>query len=377
MMMRSQPTVLASSEQGIVSPKGRPLSPRTIHREHLRYHNQIALKRSELVFSWLSQQWKLAVTPIERQLLNTGESVIVDWGGASMHLRLEPALVNTALRNAVGIDAPPEVAAELRAILIEAAFADLATAFESSQRKRFRLVESAPMEPVVPVKGGLPDAASVHPHGFCVKLSDGETDFLCEAWTDELGLGFVANALRDFPLSRSSGEMWDSLPILVQIAAGWTTLEMSTIRTLNIHDVVLMDECLVGGEIDKVFLRIGRRFGVSGELSESTIKITDWLEEIMDEYDGYDEDNREADAAEGQAGVLDQIPVRLHFDLGERTMPLADLKRLGPGYVLELGRELRRAVTIRANGKKIGEGELVDIDGYLGVSILSIAPPSD
>ena len=48
---------------------------------------------------------------------------------------------------------------------------------------------------------------------------------------------------------------------------------------------------------------------------------------------------------------------------------------LGPGHVFDLGRELRRAVIIRANGKVIGEGELVDVDGQIGVAVLSLAPP--
>ena len=44
-------------------------------------------------------------------------------------------------------------------------------------------------------------------------------------------------------------------------------------------------------------------------------------------------------------------------------MNLKELCVLKPGYVFELGRDLRRSVNIRANGKLIGEGELVDIDG--------------
>lgn len=66
----------------------------------------------------------------------------------------------------------------------------------------------------------------------------------------------------------------------------------------------------------------------------------------------------------------------MSFDLGERMMTLSELRTLAPGYVIELGRDIRRAVTIRVNGRKIGEGELVDIDGYIGLSLLSIHPHS-
>jgi type III secretion protein Q len=41
--------------------------------------------------------------------------------------------------------------------------------------------------------------------------------------------------------------------------------------------------------------------------------------------------------------------------------------------VFELGRPVRSAVNIRANGKLIGEGELVDVDGQMAVSILNLS----
>jgi type III secretion protein Q len=69
-------------------------------------------------------------------------------------------------------------------------------------------------------------------------------------------------------------------------------------------------------------------------------------------------------------GVLDDIPVRLTFDVGEREISLGDLKSIQPGYVFNLGRDPRSVVSIRANGRLIGEGELVDIEGRLGVSVL-------
>lgn len=72
------------------------------------------------------------------------------------------------------------------------------------------------------------------------------------------------------------------------------------------------------------------------------------------------------------AARLETMPVRVTFDLGQRSLTLAELREIGPGHVFELGRELRRCVQVRANGRLIGEGELVDVDGRLGVSIQSL-----
>jgi type III secretion protein Q len=205
---------------------------------------------------------------------------------------------------------------------------------------------------------------------------------LCEAWLDDLALGFLANALRAWQVQPSSTQTWDGLPVNFQIAAGWTTMSLRSISRLKLHDVILLDECLIGGEEAQVMIRLGERWGVRGRLSGSTITITDWLDEIMNETDDFDEPDEyddhefESEATEDTADGLDKIPVRMHFDLGERVMTFAELRALAPGYVIELGREVRRSVAIRVNGRKIGEGELVDIDGYVGVSLLSVDPPS-
>ena len=69
---------------------------------------------------------------------------------------------------------------------------------------------------------------------------------------------------------------------------------------------------------------------------------------------------------------LDALPVRLHFDLGQRKMPLAEVTALQVGQVLELTRPLSQAVSIRANGALIGTGELMEIGGRIAVGITSL-----
>jgi len=69
------------------------------------------------------------------------------------------------------------------------------------------------------------------------------------------------------------------------------------------------------------------------------------------------------------AASFDAIPVRLSFDLGEIHLTLAELRALQPGQTIRLGHPVASAVRIRANGALIGEGELIEIDGLLGVSV--------
>jgi type III secretion protein Q len=72
---------------------------------------------------------------------------------------------------------------------------------------------------------------------------------------------------------------------------------------------------------------------------------------------------------------VDNIPVSLDFDLGSLSVPLGELAALKPGYVLELPGSLEKLrVTIRANGTRVGYGELVAVGDVLGVQLLALEP---
>ncbi|WP_446424043.1 type III secretion system cytoplasmic ring protein SctQ [Mailhella sp.] len=63
------------------------------------------------------------------------------------------------------------------------------------------------------------------------------------------------------------------------------------------------------------------------------------------------------------------IDIRLNFELDRTVITLGELSSLAPGYVFTLGCDAQTPVTVRANGKAIARGRLVDMDGTLGVQI--------
>ncbi len=78
--------------------------------------------------------------------------------------------------------------------------------------------------------------------------------------------------------------------------------------------------------------------------------------------------------AEDQAGLdVGGIDVELCFELERRTMTVADLAALVPGYTFTLGCDPLSPVWLRINGAVIGTGRLVDINGVLGVQVDSLA----
>ena len=80
------------------------------------------------------------------------------------------------------------------------------------------------------------------------------------------------------------------------------------------------------------------------------------------------------DPVSASALDTDSLPVKLVFLAGEMEVALRDLSRIAPGYVFDLERPVDRHVEVRANGRRIGIGELVEIDRRVGVRMLKCEP---
>ncbi|MBA3502601.1 MAG: FliM/FliN family flagellar motor C-terminal domain-containing protein [Myxococcota bacterium] len=69
----------------------------------------------------------------------------------------------------------------------------------------------------------------------------------------------------------------------------------------------------------------------------------------------------------------DDAHLELTVQLGTTRMSLRALAELAVGQIVSLGRPLAGPFEVRAGGRLVGQGELVDIDGELGVRIVSLA----
>ncbi len=67
---------------------------------------------------------------------------------------------------------------------------------------------------------------------------------------------------------------------------------------------------------------------------------------------------------------VESLPLQLHVVVGEREFTLAEIQSLSPGTVVELGTDRSDPVRLMINGKILGEGELVEVEGKLGVRVL-------
>lgn len=330
-----------------------PIAIRKLDSEQIGHLRQIARRREPVFFQWLGREWSFRVSALtsERQGLS---ELRLDWGGAHARFRCDESFISQIAQASLGIEDEHVLQEEWRMFIIEAAFADLAGLVERHTRKRFVLnAQPGQAEPAEWKK-------------FLLELDTGDHVSRAEIWLDQLGVGFLSNALLEIPTESANFRAWFDLPIRVRFLIGETRLAWSVFKDLARRDVILVEDCRLGDQLRELSVEIGGKLFATGEFAGRKITIVDDLEKSMDELDDSDLDRQDA---------YGELSIRLSFDLGERSLPLSELMSIGPGHVFELGREVRRAVFVRANGKLIGEGELVDVDGQIGVALLSIALP--
>jgi flagellar motor switch/type III secretory pathway protein FliN len=74
------------------------------------------------------------------------------------------------------------------------------------------------------------------------------------------------------------------------------------------------------------------------------------------------------DASATSEAVLD-APLVVRVELGAVTMSAREWAALRPGDVVAVGRRVSEPVVLRVAGMVVARGELVDIEGELGVRI--------
>ncbi|WHS62121.1 FliM/FliN family flagellar motor switch protein [Pseudomonas sp. G2-4] len=74
---------------------------------------------------------------------------------------------------------------------------------------------------------------------------------------------------------------------------------------------------------------------------------------------------------------LGALPVRLEFLLATHDLDLAALSRIIAGQLIPLTDDAARHIEVRANGKPVALGELVQLDGQLGVELLKVYRDGD
>ncbi|WP_395687942.1 type III secretion system cytoplasmic ring protein SctQ [Caenimonas koreensis] len=324
----------------------RPLQLATVSRDALSSRNVLCRKRPPMSAQWLDEDWTFDIGPA-RQAVPSECFVECDWGGARAFIGIGRASLDQLAGLALPGDEPVQWPVPVLLAALEFSASELVALVESITRKSMRIVSVT----------ARPNMAGLDSYEW--QAWSHEQELTGELLLDATASRFLAAALRDQPGIQTDLD-WNELPLRLQLVAGWVDLSASALRGIALRDVVVLDECLLSQD-NRLMVTLGPRLGVLCGLEGSTLQVLEGVQEIMADVD---------DTGAASSGLIDDVPVRLTFDLGEREISLGDLRSLQPGYLFNLGRDPRSTVSIRANGRLIGEGELVDIEGRVGVSVL-------
>lgn len=173
---------------------------------------------------------------------------------------------------------------------------------------------------------------------------------------------------RDRSLGLPSSVAWK-----FPVSAGFQKLTVEEIAGLECDDVLLFEprlELLIPGQFDR-----GWRLRES-DLEPGAAALSNIQAVSIDKYSerepliGGDLQSDEAPRSSGGPD-LNQLPLHLHVIVADKQLTLAEVNNLAAGTILQLDRANSGQVALAVNGKVLGEGQLVDIDGRLGVRILA------
>ena len=347
--------------ESAVAPVPRPPHLPHADRALSPLHNRLLKRRRPLA---LSVDGRAATCRLTPPMPWPADALVVDAavGGEGAALGLAPPL---GRRLAADVPLAPDDGG-FAALLLEAALAPWLDAAERALDLSFALHRVAPAVPA-----GVPDLPIRI--GVQVRCDDGVHDAVV-LLTPPAAAGLAAALDRALPPRPAD---WNDLPVPVVARLAAVHLLVTEVAGLAPGDVVL-PQAPVGPSDGAVLVLAGEWLGAMADRIHQRVRLREALRPLdsrerslwvmQDEATiPIDED------ADGEAASVDELPVRMVFQLGRRDIPLGELRAMGPGHIVDLGRGLEAGVDVFANGRQIGVGELVDLGGQaLGVRLMRL-----
>lgn len=163
----------------------------------------------------------------------------------------------------------------------------------------------------------------------------------------------------------------DPLPLSLPLVIATAVATPSQLESLRRGDAFIFSDeprqSLVGASATLCAPHGERGLAVSieerGLLLHGPVELSYELEEPMSE----DENSTAHD-------TIAEAPVVVRIELGKVTMSVAEWLSLAPGEVLNTEVRLGSPAILRSNGRVVGSGELINVDGHVGVRITQLAP---
>ncbi len=156
--------------------------------------------------------------------------------------------------------------------------------------------------------------------------------------------------------------------VVALASVGYSLLTEPEVKSLQPGDVVLAVQSALSGDDGALVVAgnaLATKVGVTHANTTFEV-VADLGGEMMME-----EDRAKPDEVTGR--MLQAVDLRADFVIGNVTMSVADLARMQPGRVFTVDRSVGEPVDVVVRDKVVAKGELVDVEGKVGVRIVSIA----
>ncbi len=239
------------------------------------------------------------------------------------------------------------------------------------------LLEYLLSEHLSKLESGLQRAISFDAIGYSAQASPG-SNLVLQATSEtgdhrlEVALGVSAGScLAGWAAGHETRPgAWPGLPIEVAFRRGATRVSRLLLESVRPGDVIVADAMCVK---DRIIVVAGERLAAAGLIQNESLKMLAPLARLS----GTEEETWSMSEStppfpqDGHANnsTLDDIAVKLMFEMGRKEISLGELKTITPGFIFDLSRAPSSSVDIFAGSHRIGQGEIVQIGDALGVRV--------
>ena len=344
-----------------------PFQPQRLSFNEAKARTTIAQRAANMPLHLGGSEWLVDLSPqINPDDPSPDDWVLaLEWAGAPFCLRLSKAMADQLAAPLLPDALLPTLPTELAMAVLEASLSEAVVTLSSWGRGAPQLLDMQPAATEVPTLK--------HAYSLRLRPTDGSAPISTTLFSDSLGLLLLAGMVSKRAVSRPQLDAELVLKLPAEIGA--TRLAEDILTTLTTGDVVLMDTCHLGA--DRVLWlsadgSSGIHVHVPSQHLSSEYEHEDAVPPTLTVIQAWNSAMPAENAPAHPVASIDAVPVRLSFDLGEVTLTVAEARSLQPGQPIALSRPLSGPVNIRANGALVGYGDLVEIDGQLGVSIRSL-----
>lgn len=349
---------------------------RRMPQAQMQARNALVQRVQDCPVHWAGQPWLLSIelcAPAEVMGRDELWHARCHWGGGDFELWVSAEGARAWLQALYPQLALPRLPAGFAQAVVQAALEALREAVEGLGRGAAHLEFLRPCNPQGPAPPGPADfSEGSQVMDLTLRSPPASGPRACppvmlraRVATDALGLVLMAALVAGHPPARHALDT-DTVRLCLQAQIGVTWLTRRQVRDLAAGDLVLMEQVFVTPERELWLAHAGWGLRVHWSDDGMTV-LSEWAQGgfTMPE-DLY------APSGEPAPYDLDELPLRLTFDLGEREITLGELRELQVGQGIDLGVPLGGPVQLRVQGVLVARGDLIEVDGRLGVAIASL-----